>query len=164
MEKQNYSKKPMNTFDQENRIGYFQKDENRESIYIGNLSYKLDKIGISKIFTPFGKVRYVKIVVEPKNNRSKGIAFVQLSNKKETKTAIEALNGTLIDGRTVKVSLANNQDSFDGTKKNFNKGFKNTTNSSDTEEPEIKMGPRRRDKKRGLNTLFNYLHAPKSTK
>jgi RNA recognition motif-containing protein len=159
MEKKSNIKKPTNTFDQENRIGYFQKDENRESIYIGNLSFKKDKIGISKIFEPYGKVRYVKIVVEPKNNKSKGIAFVQLSNKKETKTAITELNGTVIDGRTVKVSLANNQDSFDGTKKNFNKGFKKASTETEPEEAEVRTGIRRRDKKKaGLNKLFTYLN------
>lgn len=159
MQKQrNFKSTTTNTFDQENRIGYFQKDENRASIYIGNLNYKMDKVQIAKLFEPFGKVRYVKIVVEPETNKSKGIAFVQLSNKKETTTAISSLNGSLVGGRTLKVSLAKNQDSYDGKKKNFNKGFKSNQSESSADTPTQNLGARRRDKKKGLETLFAYLN------
>lgn len=46
---------------------------------------------------------------EGKENKSKGVAFVDMVNIKDAQTAIEALDGSKVDGRTLKVSLAKTQ-------------------------------------------------------
>ena len=161
-----------NTFDNENRIGYYQTADDIESIYIGNMTYKMHKVDISKLFEEYGKVKYVKLVVEPTTNVSKGIAFVQMSTANQTKKAVEALNGKEVNGRTLKVSIATRKENFTpkGNKAHAKEmrmaTGKSITQSTDIDKPELPRSKsptidaapvRRRDKKRrGLDTLFTY--------
>ena len=76
------------------------------TVYISNLSYKRDRNGLKSIFSKFGKINHIKIVVEPTTNQSRGMAFVEMSNFAEADKAIKTLNGQIIDGRTVKTNWA----------------------------------------------------------
>ncbi|MGE3611304.1 MAG: RNA recognition motif domain-containing protein [Bacteriovoracaceae bacterium] len=76
------------------------------TVYISNLSYKKDRTGLKMIFSKFGPIKHIKIVVEPKTNQSRGMAFVEMGSSADAKKAIEALNGQIIDGRTVKANWA----------------------------------------------------------
>lgn len=76
------------------------------TVYISNLSYNRDRNGLKSIFSKFGKIKNIKIVVEPRTNQSRGMAFVEMSSAQEAKQAIESLDQQIIDGRTVKVKYA----------------------------------------------------------
>lgn len=75
-------------------------------IYVGNLVYSTDEGGIHKLFSKYGKVGKIEVIRDSKTNRSKGIAFLQMYNKDDANKAISKLNGTIVDGRTLKVSVA----------------------------------------------------------
>lgn len=75
-------------------------------VYIGNLNYKKDEFGIMQMFKPFGYVENVNLIKDEKTETSKGFAFVEMQNKKAANEAVTTLNGKVIDGRTVKVSIA----------------------------------------------------------
>lgn len=85
---------------------HIQQDIKNPIVYIGNLSYKRDSFGIMKLFKPFGYVVNVNLIEDEKEGRSKGIAFVEMQTIKAAKDAVKALNGTIVDGRTAKVSIA----------------------------------------------------------
>ncbi len=87
-------------------VGYLRKDPDFTTIYVGNLSYQKTEQGILEIFRKFGYVSFIRITRDKRTLRSKGIAFVQMQNKKAAEKAIQALNGTQLDGRTLKVSIA----------------------------------------------------------
>lgn len=76
------------------------------TVYISNLSYKIDRFKLKKIFSNFGEVRQVKLVMDLETQKSKGMAFVRMSEASEAKAAIEGLDKQIIDGRTVKVARA----------------------------------------------------------
>lgn len=76
------------------------------TVYISNLSYRRDRNGVRQLFAEFGTIKDIKIVVEPKTNQSRGMAFVEMSSLKEATLALETLDGQLIDGRTVKTNYA----------------------------------------------------------
>lgn len=76
------------------------------TVYISNLSYNRDRNGIKSIISKFGIIKHIKIVVEPTTNQSRGMAFVEMGSSQDAKKAIEALNGQIIDGRTVKANWA----------------------------------------------------------
>lgn len=76
------------------------------TVYISNLSYKRDRNGLKSMFSKFGIIKNIKIVVEPKTNQSRGMAFVEMGTEAEAKKAIIALNAQVFDGRTVKASWA----------------------------------------------------------
>jgi len=82
------------------------KNKPTSTVYISNLSYKRDRNGIKSLFSRYGKIKHIKIIVEPKTNQSRGMAFVEMNSIDEATSAIEELDGQVIDGRTVKVNFA----------------------------------------------------------
>lgn len=76
------------------------------TVYISNLSYERDRNGLKSMFSKFGIIKDIKIIVEPKTNQSRGMAFVEMATPAEAKKAIEGLNAKIVDGRTVKANWA----------------------------------------------------------
>jgi len=75
-------------------------------IYVGNLSYSSTEDGLRTEFQKHGTVDEVTIVVDRFTGRSRGFAFVNMPNSAEANTAIAAINGKEIDGRTLNVNEA----------------------------------------------------------
>lgn len=76
------------------------------NIYVGNLSYRMDDKGVEAIFAKFGAVKSAKVIMDRETGRSKGFAFVEMESADAGKSAIEGLNGTEVDGRTLRVNEA----------------------------------------------------------
>lgn len=76
------------------------------NIYVGNLSYKVSDNDLQEVFEEFGKVGSAKVITDRDTGRSKGFAFVEMENDEDAQTAIEELDGTELDGRTIKVNKA----------------------------------------------------------
>lgn len=75
-------------------------------IYVGNLVYSIDEGGIHNLFSKYGKVGKIEVIRDPQTKKSKGIAFLQMYNKEHATKAISKLNGSVVSGRTLKVSVA----------------------------------------------------------
>ncbi len=86
------------------------KERNDRTVYINNLSYRRNEQGVKELFTPFGFVNTVNILIDPQTGVSKGMAFVEMKTLKGAQNAIEKLNGAVVDGRTVKVRAATLKD------------------------------------------------------
>ncbi len=78
-------------------------------IYVGNLNYKRDEASVEALFKKFGKVESVKILYHEGTELKSGVAFVKMSNSESAERAIKILNGKIVDGRTLKVSIANSR-------------------------------------------------------
>jgi RNA recognition motif-containing protein len=76
------------------------------NIYVGNLSYKVDENDLKGIFEEYGEVTSVKIIKDKYSGRSKGFAFIEMTNNNEAKTAIKELNGGELDNRKVVINEA----------------------------------------------------------
>ena len=87
-------------------VGDLKKDAEMTTIYVGNLNYNKSEQGLLEIFRKYGYVNFVRVSRDKQTHRSKGIAFIQMQNKKSALKAIDELNGTQLDGRTLKVSVA----------------------------------------------------------
>lgn len=74
------------------------------NIYVGNLSWNLKDQDLQNLFAPHGEVSSAKIVLDKFTNRSKGFGFVEMANDAEAQSAIDALNGTEVDGRNIVVN------------------------------------------------------------
>lgn len=130
------------------------------TVYIGNLDYGRDERDIKELFSRYGKVKSVKIVLDTETEKSKGIAFVQMPEDIEAKSAIKGLNGLRFDNRTLKVSEAN--DRF--AEVDAERIAKRAGPPKLAAEKEDKtLRPRKRDagKKQGLGVLFKYLASQK---
>jgi RNA recognition motif-containing protein len=75
-------------------------------IYVGNLSYSTNEEALRTKFQEFGEVEEAKVISDYDTGRSRGFGFVTMPNDEEANAAIEALNGTELDGRTLKVNEA----------------------------------------------------------
>lgn len=69
-------------------------------LYVGNLNYSVTSEELENLFTDYGMVREVKII------EGRGFGFVEMSNQSEAEKALEALNGSVFKGRTMKVDKA----------------------------------------------------------
>ena len=75
-------------------------------IYVGNLSWTADENELRDAFAAHGEVTSVQIITDRESGRSRGFAFVEMSNDEEGKAAIEAVNETEVGGRQLKVNEA----------------------------------------------------------
>ena len=69
-------------------------------LYVGNLNYSVTSEELGKLFADYGMVKEVKII------ERRGFGFVEMSDIGEAEQAIEALNGSVFKGRTMKVDRA----------------------------------------------------------
>ncbi|MGE4286033.1 MAG: RNA recognition motif domain-containing protein [Phycisphaerae bacterium] len=77
-----------------------------KSIYVGNLSYKVDSERLEEIFAEFGEVVSARVIIDRDTKRSKGFGFVEMGDDDSAAKAIEELNGSEFDGREMRVSEA----------------------------------------------------------
>ncbi len=75
-------------------------------LYVGNLPFSADEDTVRELFAQQGTVESVKIITDSYYGRSKGFGFVEMASEEEATTAVEALNGTEMDGRTLRVDKA----------------------------------------------------------
>ena len=75
-------------------------------IYVGNLSYSTTEESLSATFGAFGEVEEVAMISDRETGRPRGFAFVTMNNDDEGRAAIEKLNGTEVDDRTITVNEA----------------------------------------------------------
>ncbi len=76
------------------------------NIYVGNLSYDATDEDLKGLFEKFGEVESVNIIQDRYSNKSKGFAFVEMSDDEEGTKAIEELNNQEFMGRNIKVDKA----------------------------------------------------------
>ena len=79
-------------------------EENR--LYIGNLAFDSTEADLKATFGRHGVVTSVKLVTDRDTGRSRGFAFVELADIRETDAAIEAMDGIEFLGRTLLVKEA----------------------------------------------------------
>jgi cold-inducible RNA-binding protein len=76
------------------------------NIYVGNLSYTATEDDLRTAFEAYGTVAAVNIIKDRETGRSRGFAFVEMSDAQEAKTAVAELNLKEIAGRRVTVNEA----------------------------------------------------------
>lgn len=76
------------------------------NIFVAKLDYNTDEETVRSEFEQFGEVDSVKIIMDRDTGRSKGFGFVEMPNDDEANKAIENLNDTDLDGRTIVVKQA----------------------------------------------------------
>lgn len=76
------------------------------NIYVGNLSYNTTEDDLRTKFSAFGTVDSVKVIADRDTGRSKGFAFIEMSDQSSGNAAIEGLNGQDVDDRAIKVNEA----------------------------------------------------------
>lgn len=76
------------------------------NIYVGNMSYSMSEDELRDAFATYGTVTSARLVMDRETGRPKGFGFVEMPNDNEANAAIEALNGTEMGGRELKINEA----------------------------------------------------------
>jgi len=77
-----------------------------KNLYVGNLPHSTTEGEIRNVFEPHGAVEKVTLVTDRETGRSRGFAFVEMTNAEEADKAIAALNGTDLGGRPLTINEA----------------------------------------------------------
>jgi len=77
-----------------------------KKIFVGNLSFNMTEGELRSMFEPYGAVDSALIVTDRNTGRSRGFAFVEMSDNNAAEQAITALNGKDLGGRTLTVNEA----------------------------------------------------------
>lgn len=75
-------------------------------IYVGNLDYETTNQALQDLFGQYGNVINANVIMDRDSGRSKGFAFVEMSDKNAGIKAISKLNGQEVNGRAIKVNEA----------------------------------------------------------
>ena len=75
-------------------------------LYVGNLAYTTGDQELRDAFAPFGNVQSASVVIDRDSGQSRGFGFVEFASSAEAQTAVDAMNGTMVDGRTLNVNIA----------------------------------------------------------
>lgn len=73
-------------------------------LYVGNLAFAVTSDELREVFSEYGNVASAEVISDRETGRSRGFGFVELEDGGDA--AIEALNGTELQGRTLTVNVA----------------------------------------------------------
>lgn len=77
-----------------------------KNIFVGNLDFNATEESIRSLFEAYGTVEKVDVITDRDTGRSRGFAFVEMSDADAADRAIAALNGQPFGGRTLNVNEA----------------------------------------------------------
>ena len=78
-------------------------------LYVGNLNYSTDETELQSVFSQYGEVSSVSIIIDKVSGRARGFGFVEMATPEAAKAAIEATNGMELRGRQLRVNEAMEQ-------------------------------------------------------
>jgi RNA recognition motif-containing protein len=76
------------------------------NIYVGNLSFEVTDEELRQLFATYGDVQSASVVKDRFSGESRGFGFVEMPARQDAETAIAALNGTDVKGRSIMVNEA----------------------------------------------------------
>jgi RNA recognition motif-containing protein len=75
-------------------------------IYVGNLPFSSTEDELREVFGRYGTVASVAIITDRDTGRPRGFGFVEMADAAEAAAAIQALDGSDLGGRNLRVNEA----------------------------------------------------------
>lgn len=75
-------------------------------IYVGNVSFETTKEQLVECFEQYGTVSDCYVPLDSNTGMMRGFAFIRMPNEEESNKAIESLNGEMLGGRDIEVSVS----------------------------------------------------------
>ena len=85
----------------------------QNKLYVGGLSWGTDNAGLENTFAQFGSIEEARVITDRETGRSRGFGFVTFADDEGAEKAL-SLDGTELDGRTIKVNIAHDKPRRDG--------------------------------------------------
>jgi len=87
-----------------------------KKLFVGGVSWNTTEDGLRQAFETFGELTEVKIITDRETGRSRGFGFVTFADAAAADAAMAKLNGTELDGKTIKVNEAQDKPKRSGGK------------------------------------------------
>ena len=75
-------------------------------LFVGGLSWETTEDSLRQAFRSYGEITEAKVITDRDTGRSRGFGFVTFTQDDDAKTAISKMDGTDLDGKTIKVNEA----------------------------------------------------------
>ncbi|CAH2070390.1 unnamed protein product, partial [Thlaspi arvense] len=85
------------------------KEYDETNLYIGFLPTMLEDDGLINLFSPFGEIVMAKVIKDRVSGLSRGYGFVKYADVQMANTAVQAMNGYWLEGKTLAVRIAGKQ-------------------------------------------------------
>ncbi|BBD46386.1 MAG TPA: RNA-binding protein [Porphyromonadaceae bacterium] len=76
------------------------------NIYVSNLSYDTTTESLQELFAEYGEISSANIIKDRDSGRSRGFGFVEMPNDANAQKAIDELNNSDFEGKTITVNMA----------------------------------------------------------
>ena len=86
-----------------------------QKLYVGGLPFSITDTELENLFSPHGTIESAKVITDKFTGKSRGFGFVELGSASDANKAIDALNGTTVDGRTITVNEARQRENRSDT-------------------------------------------------
>ena len=86
-----------------------------KKLYVGGLPYSVTDEQLTELFQSHGTVESAKVITDRYTDRSRGFGFVEMSTQQEAEQAIQALNGTELEGRSLTVNESKPRENRSGS-------------------------------------------------
>src|SRR6516164_9297022 len=100
------------------------------NIYVSNLGFSVQDEDLKEYFEEYGQVTSAKVITDKFTRRSRGFGFVEMPDNNAAEKAIKELDGAVVEGRTISVTVAkpreersnnNNRRSYSNSNSNSNR-------------------------------------------
>ncbi len=88
------------------------------NIYVSNLSFNVQDEDLKGFFAEYGEVSSAKVILDKLTNRSRGFGFVEMPDDAAAQKAISELDGGMVEGRAIRVTVAKPKEERSGGNNN----------------------------------------------
>ena len=81
-----------------------------KKLFVGSLAWATNDDTLKAHFEQVGTVASAKVITDRESGRSRGFGFVEFENDAEGQAAVDKLNNSELDGRTITVNEARPRD------------------------------------------------------
>lgn len=85
----------------------------QNKLYVGNFPYSVDEAQLRDLFSAYGQISDLAMIMDRETGRPKGFAFITFATQQAAEKALEQ-NGRDLGGRPLKVNMAMERDSRGG--------------------------------------------------
>jgi RNA recognition motif-containing protein len=85
-----------------------------KNLFVGNIPHSTTEAELRSLFEPHGAVERVSVVTDRETGRSRGFAFVEMTDAGAADKAVAALDGSDLGGRPMKVNEARPKEKSSG--------------------------------------------------
>ncbi|KAJ8534119.1 hypothetical protein K7X08_007443 [Anisodus acutangulus] len=78
-------------------------------LFVGGISWNTNDNTLQEAFSKYGEVVEAKVIYDRESGRSRGFGFVTFNSAEDASAAIQALDQQELDGRTIRVNIANDR-------------------------------------------------------